>query len=162
MPDSPAPDNSSNIIDMRVDVVARVAILGIVLGLVSWGLSALLGRFVIGPLSCVGVAPGTVCSGAELLAGNIALVLAAIAGVLGLVRLGVYRPMLVAIAVAICLWNIGGLLSGMMWYEALAWTSLMYMVGYVAFSWIVRPRNFVMVLVALLLVILIVRVAASL
>lgn len=162
MPEAPTADTGSKIIDMRIDVVMRVALLGIGLGIVSWTVATLLGRFVIAPLNCIGAAPGVVCSGAEILAGNIALVLAAIAGVLGLVRLGVYRPMLVAIAVGICLWNLGGLISGLAWYEALAWTGLMYMVGYVAFSWLVRPRNFVLVLIMLLVVIFASRIVATL
>lgn len=162
MPDVPVTDTNSKLIDMRLDVLVRVALLGIGLGIVTWTVSTLLGRFVVGPLMCVGEAPGVVCGGAETLAGNIALVLAAIAGVLGLVRLGIYRPMLVAIAVAVCLWNLSSLLSGLVWYEAIAWTSLLYMVGYVAFSWLVRPRNFVLVLIALLVVIFASRIVATL
>lgn len=162
MPEAPATDTGSNIIDMRLDVVVRIALLGIGLGIITWTLSSLLGRFVVAPLMCAGEASGVVCGSAEVLAGNIALILVAIAGVLGLVRLGVYRPMLVAIAVGVSLWSLSGLLSGLAWYEALAWTALIYMVGYVAFSWLVRPRNFVLVLVLLLIVIFAARAVATL
>jgi len=162
MPEVPVTDTNSKLIDMRLDVLVRVALLGLGLGIITWTISTLLGRFVIAPLACVGEAAGVVCGNAEVLAGNIALVLAAIAGVLGLVRLGIYRPMLIVIAVAVCLWNISGLLSGLAWYEAIAWTTLIYMIGYVAFAWLVRPRNFVVVLIMLLVVIFASRVVATL
>lgn len=162
MPEAPATDTGSNLIDMRPDVVVRIALLGIALGIVAWGLGSLLGRFVVAPLMCVGEAAGVVCASAEMTAGNISLVLVAIAGVLGLVRLGVYRPMLVAIAVGVCLWNLSALLAGLAWYEALAWTALIYMIGYAAFSWLVRPRHFVIVLVVLIVVVFATRIVATL
>lgn len=162
MPEAPATDTGSKLIDMRVDVVVRIALLGIGLGIIAWSLSSVFGRFILAPLMCAGEAAGVVCGSAEITAGNIALVLVGIIGILGLVRLGVYRPMLVALAVGACFWSLAGLLSGVAWYEALAWTALIYMIGYVAFSWLVRPRNFVIVLVTLLVVIFATRIVAML
>lgn len=149
------------IIDMRPDVVVRVAILGLGLGIGTWLLGFLFNRFLIEPVICANQSGG-ICANTEDVAGNIALILVAIGGVLGLVRLGIYRPMLVAIAVAICLWGLGGWLSGLVWYEALGWTALIYMAAYAAFTWLVRPRNFFIVIVMLLIVIVAARFLVSL
>ena len=151
----------SGIIDMRPDVVVRVAILGLGLGIGVWLLGFLFNRFLIEPVFCANQASGGICGNTEDVAGNIALVIGAIGGVLGLVRLSVYRPMLVAIAVAICLWGLNGWLSGLVWYEALGWTALIYMVAYAAFAWLVRPRNFFAVIVLLLLLIVAARFFVS-
>lgn len=154
------PNNRSlAIIDMRSDVLVRVALLGLGLGIVAWLLTLLLGRFIIGPVFCP---EGQVCSDTDVIAGNIALILTGVAGILALVRMGVYRPMLIAIAACATLWNVGGWLSGIVWYEALGWSALIFMVAYIAFTWLVRPRNFVIVIIVLLLLIIGFRFVATL
>lgn len=162
MTDTQSAEFPSGIIDMRPDVVVRVAILGLGLGIGVWLLALLFNRFLIEPIFCANQASGGICADTEDVAGNIALILGAIGGVLGLVRLGVYRPMLVAIAVAISLWGLGGWLGGLVWYEALGWTALIYMVAYAAFAWLVRPRNFFVVLIMLLVLIVAARFFVSL
>lgn len=150
----------NSIIDMRPDVVVRVALLGLGLGVIAWAVTFLLDRFIISSTFCPASAQN--CVEGDVISGNIALILAAIAGMLGLVRLGVYRPMLVAIAVGVSLWNIGGWLSGIVWYEGLGWSALIYMVVYVAFSWLVRPRNLFVVLAILAILIVAVRYISTL
>lgn len=149
----------SQIIDMRPDVLVRVALLGLGLGAVTWVLTFLVSKFATGPMFCPG---GGTCETGDAIAGNITLVLASIAGMLALVRLGVYRPMLIVIAAALTLWNIGGWLSGIVWYEAIGWSALIYMVAYVTYAWLVRLRNFVIVLVVLAVLIIFVRYISSL
>jgi hypothetical protein len=161
MPDAQNAEFPSGIIDMRPDVIVRVAILGLGLGIAVWLVGFLLNRFLIDPVFCSGQSGG-LCANTEDVAGNIALIIGAVGGVLGLVRLGIYRPMLVAIAATICLWGLAGWLSGLVWYEALGWTALIYMVAYAAFAWLVRPRNFFAVIVMLLIVIVAARFLVSL
>lgn len=148
----------SSIIDIRADVIVRVALLGLGIGAVAWALALGLNQFIIGPVFC----PNATCESTSTVSGNIVLVLTAIAAMLGMVRLGVYRPMLIAIAVVATLWGIGGWLSGIIWYEALGWSALMYMAAYTAYAWLVRPRNFIIVLVVLALLIVGIRYLATL
>jgi hypothetical protein len=152
-------NSPSEIIDMRPDVLVRVALLGLGLGAITWLVSFLIGKFATGPMFCPG---GGVCETGDAIAGNVTLVLASVVGMLVLVRLGVYRPMLIVIAAALTLWNIGGWLSGIVWYEAIGWSALIYMVTYVAYAWLVRLRNFVIVLVVLAALIIFVRYISSL
>jgi hypothetical protein len=140
----------SAIVDMRPDVVVRVALLGLAIGFVAWVLTWALAKYAVGPALCPTTGSHTACGSTDAIAGNIVLVVTAIAGMLGLVRLGVYRPMLIAIAVVLGLWGIGAWLSNIVWYEALGWSALVYMAAYVAFSWLVRPRNFIVVLIVLI------------
>ena len=150
------------IIDIRPDVVVRVALLGLALGVVAWGLGLLLSHYAVGPILCPTSGAKDACSSTDSVAGNIALIATSVAGMLGLVRFGVYRPMLVAIAVAGGLWGIGGWLSGIVWYEALGWSALIYMAAYVAFTWLVRPRNLIIVVAVLAALIVAVHYIATL
>lgn len=143
---------SQSLIDIRPNTMVQVALLGIVLGAVSWILTAVLDRFVIGALACGGNGP--TCDVSTSIAGNVAIVLTAIGGLLGLVRLGIYRPLLVIIAAAIVLWGISGLTLGMQWYEAMAWTVLFTAIVYTTFVWLVRPRFFLAAIILILIVVL--------
>lgn len=147
----PTADSSQSLIDIRPNTMVQVALLGIVLGAVSWLLAALIDRFIAGALMCG--SNGPTCEPSTLVAGNVAIVLVAVGGLLGLVRLGIYRPLLVVIAAAIVLWGISGFTLGMQWYEAMAWTVLFTAIVYTAFAWLVRPRFF---LIAIILVIAVV------
>lgn len=153
-----AESRPSSIIDIRSDVMVRVALLGLGIGAIAWALTLGLGQFIIGPIFC----PNNTCESTSVISGNIVLVVTAIAAMLAMVRLGVYRPMLIAIAVVATLWSMGGWLSGIVWYEALGWSSLMFMAAYTAYAWLVRPRNFFIVLVILLLLIVGIRYLSTL
>lgn len=148
----------SPIIDIRSDVIVRVALLGLCIGAAGWGLAQGLSQFIIGPIFC----PNKVCASTDVISGNIVLVVTAVAAMLGMVRLGVYRPMLIALAVVATLWGIGGWLSNIVWYEALGWSALMFMAAYTAYTWLVRPRNFIIVIVVLLLLIVGIRYLSTL
>ncbi|RYX78716.1 hypothetical protein EON76_03295 [bacterium] len=152
----PAPQDQ--FIEMRSNTLIQVILLGIILGAVSWLLTLLLDRFVMTALFCGNDASSALCTGSTAIAGNIALVFASIGGLLGLVRLGVYRPLLVAIAAAICLWGLAGWVDGLMWYEALAWTVILYSLTFTAFSWLVRPRLFLIAIVLIIVVVLLARI----
>lgn len=156
MEESTLPDNQTQLIDMRSNTIIQVLLLGVILGAVSWLLTLLIDRFILHAIFCT--AQSTTCSSTPAIAGNIALVLTSIGGLLGLVRLGVYRPLLVAIASAIVLWGLAGWVSGLLWYEALAWTVLLYVIAYVAFAWLVRPRLFLTAIILVLIVVILARI----
>ena len=146
---TPVQNKQSVLVDMRIDTVVRIALIGLVLGAVAWLIALGLDKIAINPAFCSPETAPSCVNYSPAIAGNIALVLTGIFGMVGLVRVGAYRPMLVVIAVAIVLWNVSGWLSGVVWYEALGWSALMYMAAYATFAWLVRPRNFVVVLILL-------------
>lgn len=140
----------SFLVDMRPDIIVRVALLGLVLGAIAYGISLALSIYVVKPVFCTG-ANG--CGDPMNIAGNITLVLLSIGGMTGLIKMGAYRPMLVAVAVAATLWGIGSWIGSLAWYEALGWSALLYSVAYSAYAWLVRPRNFIIVILILALII---------
>lgn len=153
-------DSSSSLIDIRSNTMVQVVLLGIILGAATWLLTIVIDRFIMSALLCGGQGP--TCETSTLVAGNVAIVLAAIGGLLGMVRLGVYRPLLVVIAAAIVLWGLSGYTLGMQWYEAMAWTVLFTAVTYAAFVWLVRPRFFLFAIILVLVVVILARILPAL
>lgn len=156
----PKPEGGSQLIDIRPNTMVQVVLLGIIIGAVSWLLTLLIGRFALGGLLCGDQSP--VCESSTVVAGNIALILTAIGGLLGLVRFGIYRPLLVVIAVVIALWGIGGYTYGMEWYEAMAWMTLLSGLAYATFTWLVRPRLFLIAIVLVLVALILTRILPAL
>lgn len=161
MEQSTLPDSQTQLIDMRTNTIIQVVLLGIILGAVTWLLTLLIDRFVITAIFCSDAGNG-ICANAGTVAGNVALVLTAIGGLLGLIRLGVYRPLLVVIAASIVLWGLSGWMNGMLWYETLAWTVLLYAATYATFAWLVRPRFFLAAIILVLIVVIVARILPAL
>lgn len=162
MEQTTSPEPQSKFIDMQPAALVRVLLLGVILGAVGWLLTLLLNQFVLGPVFCGNQSTTGLCLNSEVTAGNIALVLMSIAGVLGLVRMGVYRPMLIAIAVVISLWGIAGWVDGLVWFEGFIWTILLYAITYAAFTWLVRPRSFLFAIILVLVLIALARLLPAL
>lgn len=158
--DQPSFPDDSQLIDVRPAVLIQVVLLGVILGAVSWVLTLLADRFVLNAVLCG--AEASMCASKPAIAGNISLVLVSIAGLLALVRLGVYRPLLIAIASVIVLWGTAGWVSGLFWYEALAWTIALYAATFAAFTWLVRPRLFLAAIMLVLVVVLLARILPAL
>ncbi|AKM80174.1 TPA: hypothetical protein DDX46_02455 [Candidatus Saccharibacteria bacterium] len=158
MEQSVVSDGQQKFIDMQPSTVVQVGLLGVIIGSVAWLLTLLLNQYVMDAVFCGNQSTTSICLNSGVISGNIVLVFATIAGVLGLVRLGVYRPLLVAIAAAICLWGVSGWVDGLAWFEGLIWTVVMYAICYMAFAWFARIRMFLAALILVLLVVVFARI----
>lgn len=136
--------------------VMRVVLLGVGLGIIGFVLSLVIRDIILVPVFC-GNVDVQKCAGVADSAANIAMVIVAIVGLLGLVRLSVYRPLLIVLAVAISFWGLGSLTVKLPWYEAVSWWVLLYAAGYTVFTWLVRPRAFVPTLVIVIVAITLIR-----
>lgn len=144
------------VIELQPQRLVQIALLGVGAGAVMWVLTAIIRNVIFVPLFCGDPSNG-LCINAADNAGNIATVLTALIALLGLVRLGVYRPLLIAIAAAVSLWGLGSMVSGLLWFEALAWSVLLYAISYVLFSWLVRLRPFVPALLITIVAVVLIR-----
>lgn len=156
-----AVDSGQSLIDLSPQTLIQVAVLGAGLGALSWVLTALIRQVVFVPLFC-GDPSSSMCVGATGGAGVIALIITMIAGLLGLVRLGVYRPLLVVLAAGISLWGLAGWTAELFWVEALLWSVLLHLFIYAAFTWLVRPRSFPLALGAAVIVVVLIRLVTML
>lgn len=148
--------------EMTPRSVAHVALLGLLLGLVAWVITAVVSNYVISPLFCKADGGNfSVCAQGGLLASNIASLIVAGLGMVAALRLGVFRPLLVALAALVTLWGLGPWLGAMPWYEALGWSSVLYALAYATFAWLARIRVFWIALLATVVVIVSARFFSS-
>lgn len=150
-------DEQQNAESMRT--WARTAVLGALAGLLFWLIALLLGHYVIEPLTCGQNMNAAVCSNATPLAGNIAAVLVAVAGIVAMVRLRAARPIVIAAASAALLWDLAFWTQGLFWLEAIGWSVLVYALSYALFAWITRYASVWVTIVLSLLLVVIIRIA---
>lgn len=142
--------------------VITVAIIGALVGLVTWALVLLFERFLIEPLFCSSTDNFHICANSGSIASNLATVFAAVFGLFGLVRYGYFRPLIIAIASACVLWGLSPALGGLSWYESLIWLVLLSALSYVTFAWLTRYRQFTIMLIAVIVAVAIIRLLALL
>lgn len=117
-----------------------ITTIGIGLGIMTWVLALLLGIFVIDPLLCRSTTVQA-CSQSSVVAGNIAAIVSAIIGAIVLIRLHVRHSLWIVFTVILSFWGLSTLTHSLGWGEALAWTALLYGVGYLYFTWVMRLRS---------------------
>jgi len=120
----------------------RIALFGALLGVIYWGLTVLINRF-IDSIS---------------ISGNIASILVATLGIILMLRFRMAQPLIVAVAAGASLWGLSQWTNGLGWIEIIAWSALLYGLVYTLFSWIARYARVVPVLIAIILIIIILRI----
>lgn len=139
-----------------------ILIVGALAGLAHWLLSQVLARSVIEPFACTGVVNAGLCSEAIVSAGGIATVLIAVAALIVLVRLSIFRPLLITIAAAVALWSLAQWVSGLWWVEAVAWSIVLYILAYALFGWIARHMHIVVALIVSVLSLVVLQLSMTL
>ena len=137
----------------------RVIGTGAVVGFAAWVITSLLARYVIEPLTCRDLANAAMCLNATPIAGNVAAIIAGLLGVLALVRFGIARPIILAVATAALLWDVAAWTAGLFWLETIGWTILLYALSYLLFAWVARYSRLWVVLVVSILIVVIIRIA---
>jgi hypothetical protein len=101
----------------------QIALVGAALGVLQWGISLLLGGFVVDQLLCRSATVIASCSQSAIVAGNIATIIVAAVGLAVLVRMRVLRPIVVAVASAMLLWGLPVMSAGLAWGEVVFWSA---------------------------------------
>lgn len=151
---------SPSLIVMNYRKLIYVAIVGLVTGLLIWGLTLLLDTYIYKALLCANETAQQ-CVSSTRYATTTATILGAAAGLFGLVRLQVFRPLLVVAAGIISLWGLLALVLPLGWYIELPIVMGLYAVAFAVFAWIVRVRHFWIALVSVIVLIVIVRLVLN-
>lgn len=138
----------------------QVFILGAIVGAAVWGLTLFLDKYVFQAILCHGV-QSMQCVSGESYAEVSATILSAGIGLYFLVRMQVFRSLLVVLSVLISLWGIIGFTEFLPWYGVGLAAIGLYAIAYVFFVWIARIRIFWLVLVLLLISIVGIRLILS-
>jgi len=149
--DKPAPFMPMNAIQL-----VQVIILGVVVGLCVWGLTFFLETYVLKAVLCQGNQTAKCALGPQY-AEATATILAAGVGLYVLVKLQIFRPLLVVLGTVISLWGILGMIATLPWYGRGLACVLLYACAYMLFVWIARIRMFWLVVAVMLGVVITVR-----
>lgn len=144
-------------IPMAAAQLVRVGIFGILAGLLVWGLTFVFESYVLKAFLCPNTEALT-CASASQYGEVIATLLTAAISLFVLVKLQVFRPLLVVIAAVISLWGIMGIVADLPLYMVGISVAGLYMIAYLLFTWITRLRVFWVVALLLLLLIVAIRV----
>jgi hypothetical protein len=141
---------------MGTKQLIQVALFGVAAGLLVWGLTYILEVYVLKAFLCQNKSALT-CATAAQYGEVIATIIGGAVGLFILVKIQVFRPLLVVIATVVSLWGIIGLVSEQPWYVIGLSAAGLYLFGYLLFTWITRLRLFWLVIVLLLVLIVAIR-----
>lgn len=117
-----------------------IALIGAGVGLAAWLLGLLLDMALFRFVFCrdVGI-EGCAASGTY---GNAAgMLIAAGLGVWALVRLQIFRPLLIGLVAALTLWGTLDLMGAQPWYVMMLVSVVLFAIAYTLFGWIMRLRS---------------------
>jgi len=132
-------ERPSQIVTMSVRQMLQVFLVGLLVGCVIWGVTFLFEKYILGAVLCKGQVS---CSPAGQYASVFAAILSMAVGLAILVKLQIFRPLLIVIAAAVCLWGAFSIVSKLQWYEAMLFCAALYALAYATFAWIARVRLF--------------------
>jgi len=115
-----------------------IGYIGIATGVTWWVLTAIIRQYIVEPLACRDLATASACVNAIGVSGSVAAVLVAVVGTILLVRYRQPRPIIIAVATMLLLWDLGALMDGLAWWVTLLWACLLYLTSYVLFSMVAR------------------------
>ncbi|MDO8336009.1 MAG: hypothetical protein Q7T74_04505 [Candidatus Saccharibacteria bacterium] len=125
-----------------------VVLTAIVASIVTLLLTFAIDKVVLQPAICNANEVGN-CTQSAQISFHIASVIAAILAVVMLLQASVYRPLLVALAVTISLWSIYGVfLAKAAWPLQLLILTILSILAYVAFTWLLRTYSLIIALVS--------------
>ncbi len=132
---------SQRLIDMDWAQLGKVAFIGAIVGALTWAVAILLQNVVIEPLLCRSAGNAVVCHNTAGIALNASAILMGVIGTTALVRLSIYRPLIIVIASIITLWSAQAWLGDLSWFASVGWLALFYALVYALYAWVVRIYN---------------------
>ncbi len=132
--------------------IVKVVILGLIVGLLVPLGTSLLTTYFIEPVFCHTDGAMNICSSGAVIANHIAAVIIAVAAFAVLTRWGIYRALLLTAASTLALWGLqkyAAPLTTGYWLEYYLFSALLYGLAYTSFYWVLRLKNFVASLIAL-------------
>lgn len=138
----------------ELGTIIRLLVVGVVTGALGWLLYMAISKYFIVPVFCRSADAFAICNNGGTIAWIAAHLIVAVGAVAVLARMGVYRPLLVAIAVIASLWSAHAWLGVMPWWMGMVWQAGLFGLAFALFGWLARATNliFVVVLTVILVV----------
>jgi len=137
--------------------IVQTLLVGLAVGILGWLLDMAIQRFFIEPVFCRNADSFSMCANGGTIAWVIAIIIASAIGLFSLIRINVFRPLLVVLAAAVTLWGVSGWLGPLVWWQALLWHGALFAVAYLLFVWLARAERFPLAFITTIVVILLLR-----
>lgn len=139
-----------------------ILLTAVVAGIITLLLTLAIDKVVLQPALCT-ASDAASCTQSSLISFHIASVIAAIVAIVMLVQASVYRPLLVAIAVTLALWNLySSFLASAPWPLQLLTLVVLNILAYFSFAWLLRTYNLIIALVSSFALVVLVLLVTSL
>lgn len=142
---------------VSVSEIIKVAAVGVGAGAAIALLGELISTYFIDPVFCRSADSFAICVEGGMIAFYSATVIVTIITVAILATIGVFRPLLIAVAAAAALWGVKAQLGDPGWLEYGAWMAAIFGFAYVLFYWLLRARSFALSLVLTVIAVVVVR-----
>lgn len=156
MSDPHSNSTQTSLVAMTTKKLLFIIMFGAISGLVTWGLTFMLDAYIYKAILC-GHNAAIQCSSSYQYAVTTATIIGTAIGLLGLVRLHVYRPLLIIIASFISLWGLMVILRPLSWYAATFSIIGLYGFAFGFFAWLARIRSFYIALILVIATIVVLR-----
>jgi hypothetical protein len=156
MNDSYQEQTPTIVIPMSLQQLLRIVAVGAAVGLITWGLTFLLDGQVFKSIACRGGA-SMQCSSSLDYASAVASIAGAALGLLVLIKLQVFRSLLVVLTASASMWGIQSVVHPWPWQYALLASLLLFAIAYGLFAWLARIRSFLMTVIIMIVLIVAMR-----
>lgn len=136
--------------------------IGAGVGLAGWLFTKALLQFVIDPVFCQSPDTFSVCNNGSTIAWSVAHVIVALVSVFAMVRVNVYRPLLVVIAALISLWGLNLWLGPLEWPFEIMWQIILFALAYGLFAWLASVERFVVSVISTVVAVVLIRLLGQL
>lgn len=140
----------------------KITLIGIFIGSIYWLVAKFVEMFVIEPLFCGQTTGSLICIDSIGVSGDIATILIATIGLIMMVYLRMYYPLIIAMATGFILWGLSRWTDGLPIAEIILCDVILYAVSYNLFSWITRYFRITPIIMTTIFVIGVARVILSL
>ena len=141
MADIYAEEKVEPVTPMKSRDLMAVIFIGALVGLVLWIVYWFLSSFLTPRLFCNDTMVSS-CATARAVSDGIGLTIGAIIALLGLIRLRIFRPLLVVLAVLLCLGGLAQKVDGLSWYWSAAVCVGLFAGSYALYTWVARIKAF--------------------
>ena len=124
----------------------KYILIGVFLGLLHHGVFILLGNYIK----------------TDSVTDAISTIIVGTIGTVVMARFYIPQALLINIAAGASIWGLSGWVTGLMWYEIVGFSMLLYGLSYVLFSWVARFTKFMPVIISMLVIVVAARIASAL
>lgn len=150
------PIKVSPFVSLTARDILSTFVAGLIVGALYLGGTYLLDTYIFSSVLCRAQSSGD-CSQAPHYAMIVASVVSGLLGVGLLVRLRIYRPLLIVIASLVSLWGLALVLHDLPLLGAIVTSAVLVGLSFAVFTWFIRIRSFIVALIAVVILIVAIR-----